>query len=786
MKENEYAPSAGPAATRQAGRSGPSFRQEWLLFAAASVALGAMFAYMVHFRHAVITDREQDRLVQAASVAGIMIGVQLDKIGRTLDGIRASLGPDLTSDDASVRFVQDRLDILGSAMTSVRTLAVLDAQGNVIASNQAQLMGQSFAHRDYFRLPASDPRPEILHVSPPFETTSGVWLIAVTKAVARADGSLAGVVMISLDPGEFRIILGAVRNTPQTWAALVHGGGTTFVWEPDGQQPVGLNLARPGTFFRQHLDSGRESSFFTGTTRANGERSLLALQTVQPAALHMSTPIVIGVGSNFDAFYADWVAYAVGHLVVYVLVIAFGGVVLRLTQRARRASFLEAEWAEAKLLERSAELSSFFEISPNFLAIVDMGGASRKLNPAWERGMGYTADDFRDMSFFDFFHAEDMDALTMAIEELRLGGRAKNLVARFRNRDGHFRHLEWSLASRHETIFVAAQDVTDRVAEETRLQLMAYHDRLTGLPNRVLFFDRVRQVLAAARRGRKKAAVMFIDLDGFKDINDTLGHDAGDKVLQAVAQRLVRLVRKADTVARLGGDEFVVLLHEVASGEDAASVARKVLEAVGEEIPLGRAGMARVGASIGIGVWPDSGTSVDDVLMAADMAMYQSKKKGKNRFTLALEDCSGHDGVCFGDSYLVGIDVIDAQHLELADAVSKLCKALREGQTQSAVLELFEELKSCTEHHFATEHGLMVRHAFPGRAVHDERHRSLLRELRDMKPELAAEGALFLTDKLRHWLLEHILEQDKALGEFLNGLGGTAPGPHTGSAPDRP
>jgi diguanylate cyclase (GGDEF)-like protein/hemerythrin-like metal-binding protein/PAS domain S-box-containing protein len=786
MRDNGQAPSAGPAATRRAGWPGPGFRQEWLLFAASSVALAAMFAYMVYFRHAVITDREQDRLVQAASVAGVMIGTQLEKIGRTLDGIRASLGPNLTPDDASVRLVQDRLNILGSAMTSVRTLAVLDARGTVIASNQTQLLGQSFAYRDYFRHPASDPRPETLHVSPPFETTSGVWLIAVTKAVVRDDGTLAGVVMISLDPGDFRTILDAVRNTPQTWAALAHGGGAMFVREPAGQEPAGLDQAQPGTFFDRHAKAGRQASFFMGTVSATGERSLVALQTVQPPGLNMDAPLVIGVGTGLNAFYTDWAAYAFSNVAVYVLIIVFGVVVLHLTQRARRASSLEAEWAEAQLLERSAELSSFFEITPNLLAIVDMGGGCRKLNPAWERGMGYTADDFRDTSFLDHFHPEDMDALTAAIEELRLGSRAQNLVARFMNREGQYRHLEWSLASGRDTLFIAAQDVTDRVAEETRLQILAYHDRLTGLPNRVLFFDRLRQVLAAARRGRNKAAVMFIDLDGFKVINDTRGHDAGDKVLKAVAQRLVRLVRKADTVARLGGDEFVVLLHEVASGEDAASVARKILETVGEEIPLGRAGTARVGASIGIGVWPDNGASVDDVLMAADMAMYQSKKKGKNRFTLALEDCVGHDGVCFGDSYLVGVDVIDAQHLELADAVSRLCKALREGKSEAAVLTLFEELRAGTEHHFATEHGLMVRHAFPGRAVHDERHRSLLRELRGLKPELTEEGALFLTDKLRHWLLEHILEQDKALGEFLDGLGDTVPVPHQGSAPDRP
>lgn len=764
-----------PADMGRAGRSGPSLRQEWLIFAAAAVVLGVMFAYMVYFRHSVITDREKDRLVHAASVAGIMIGDQLDKIRLTLDSIRASLGPNLTPDDASVLFVKDRLDILGSAMTSVRTLAVLDAQGNVIASNQALLMGQSFAHREYFRLPAANPLPDTLYVSPPFETTSGVWLIAVSKAIVRADGALEGVVMASLDPRDFRLTLDAVRNSPKTWAALAHGGGTMFVWEPAGRDLRGMNLAQPGTFFEQHLNGGRPASFYQGTVRANGERSMIALKTVQPKGLHMNTSLVIGVGSSLESFYTDWTAYAVGHLAVYVLVISFGGVALHLMQRARRASSLEAEWAEAQLLELNAELATFFEITPNLLGIVDMGGGCRKLNPAWEREMGYAVDEFRETSFFDFFHPDDMDGLNAAIEELRRVGKAQSLVARFRNRDGQYRHLEWSLAARHETLFVAALDVTDRVAEETKLQMMAYHDRLTGLPNRVLFFDRLRQVLAVARRGGKKAAVMFIDLDGFKDVNDTRGHDAGDKVLQSVADRLVRLVRKADTVARLGGDEFVVLLHEVGSADDAANVARKVLESVGAEIPLGHTGAARVGASIGISIWPDNGASVDDVLMAADMAMYQSKQKGKNRFTMALEGCLGHDGVCFGDAYQVGIDVIDAQHLELADTVSKLCKALREGQERPAVLGLFEELRSCTERHFATEHGLMVRHGFPGRADHDERHRSLLRELRDMGPDLSKEGALFLTDKLRHWLLEHILEQDKALGAYLKGLGDTGP-----------
>jgi diguanylate cyclase (GGDEF)-like protein/hemerythrin-like metal-binding protein len=271
----------------------------------------------------------------------------------------------------------------------------------------------------------------------------------------------------------------------------------------------------------------------------------------------------------------------------------------------------------------------------------------------------------------------------------------------------------------------------------------------------------------------KKAAVMFIDLDGFKEVNDVHGHDAGDKVLQAMAQRLTRVVRKADTVARLGGDEFVVLLHEVGSPDDAITVARKVLDGVGEDISIGLGNTVRIGASIGISLWPDNGTCVDDILVAADMAMYQSKKKGKNCFSVASERRPGHQGICFDDEFDVGVDIIDSQHLELAAIVSNLCNALRDGQEHAAIIKLFNELRSSTEQHFATEHELMVRHQYPERRIHDEKHGCLLRELRDMESQLSKEGALFLTDHLRHWLLEHIRDQDKALGHFLAGTGVT-------------
>jgi diguanylate cyclase len=164
-----------------------------------------------------------------------------------------------------------------------------------------------------------------------------------------------------------------------------------------------------------------------------------------------------------------------------------------------------------------------------------------------------------------------------------------------------------------------------------RLQHMAMHDALTGLPNRVLLADRLGQAIARAARHGIRFAVLVVDLDRFKAVNDSLGHIAGDELLQEVARRLSGLLRKEDTLARLGGDEFVLLIHEVSSPQDAELVARKVLSQVVQPVQL--AGLeVHVSPSIGICLCPDDGADSETLLQHADAAMYHAKKKGRNTF----------------------------------------------------------------------------------------------------------------------------------------------------------
>jgi diguanylate cyclase (GGDEF)-like protein/PAS domain S-box-containing protein len=174
-------------------------------------------------------------------------------------------------------------------------------------------------------------------------------------------------------------------------------------------------------------------------------------------------------------------------------------------------------------------------------------------------------------------------------------------------------------------------DAGERRRSEERTRHLAEHDFLTDLPNRVLLLDRLSLALASARRKRSRLAILFLDLDRFKNINDTLGHHVGDLLLQEVAARLVRCVRSVDTVSRQGGDEFVIILSELGGADQAAHVAASVLGAISQEFVL-EPHRLHVSTSIGISLYPDDGADIDTLIRNADLAMYHAKENGRNGF----------------------------------------------------------------------------------------------------------------------------------------------------------
>ena len=204
-------------------------------------------------------------------------------------------------------------------------------------------------------------------------------------------------------------------------------------------------------------------------------------------------------------------------------------------------------------------------------------------------------------------------------------------------------------------------DITDKKRAEQELRYLANYDTLTGLPNRTLLAERLARAVVRARRQDTRVAVLFLDLDRFKDVNDSMGHAAGDRILKAAAARLLTTVRETDTVARLGGDEFTVVLEDMAGLEVAEEVARKIIAAFAEPLDLDGRGDVVVSPSIGISLYPDHGLVPTDLLKFADTAMYQAKDRGRN-------------------TYQVYTEAMDAEAKRRANMIAALRKGLDRGE----------------------------------------------------------------------------------------------------------
>jgi diguanylate cyclase (GGDEF)-like protein/PAS domain S-box-containing protein len=250
--------------------------------------------------------------------------------------------------------------------------------------------------------------------------------------------------------------------------------------------------------------------------------------------------------------------------------------------------------------------------------------------------LGFVREELLTRSIIDICDPEGAVEVPRMLAEIRQHG-----YGMFENvhvaADGHRIPVETSARlfqhQGHAAVIAISRDITERKRAEERIHRLAHYDVLTDLPNRRLLMDRLDRAVALAARHRRQVAVLMLDLDGFKPVNDTYGHDVGDDLLKEVARRLESSVRRADTIARLGGDEFVLVLSEIGSVEDAETVAGKVISVINEPVDL--AGTAiHVGASIGIAIFPEDGESPPTLMKAADQAMYRAKANGRNQYTV--------------------------------------------------------------------------------------------------------------------------------------------------------
>ena len=306
-----------------------------------------------------------------------------------------------------------------------------------------------------------------------------------------------------------------------------------------------------------------------------------------------------------------------------------------------------------RLSERDELFRLVSENAGDMIALVDMEGNRLYNSPAYQKVLGYSAEELSSTSSFEQIHPDDRHRVQEAAEHARRTGTGRTLEYRIRHKDGSWRILESSASpilnksGKAEKMVIVNRDVTARKHAEEKLLHQNFHDALTGLPNRALFLDRLQHSLIRARRHTDYTfVVLFIDIDGFKVLNDSLGHSAGDELLIQFAKRLRGCFRDTDTIARsasslnsnltddglarLGGDEFTVLLDDVAEPSHAIRAARRILDRIAQPFTIGSQQIV-ISASVGIAASSNSYVDAESLLRDAEIAMYRAKQAGKAR-----------------------------------------------------------------------------------------------------------------------------------------------------------
>ena len=354
------------------------------------------------------------------------------------------------------------------------------------------------------------------------------------------------------------------------------------------------------------------------------------LRRVQGAA--PDTTIVALTGHSDEEFAARAISMGVQDYLIK------GRIVSDLLYRAILYA-IERKKSEQLLKNSEERFRAFFELTGVGAFQADpRDGRLVLVNRSFCKITGYGGEDMMSLTLPGITHPDDLADHLREFEMLLAGKQAQyDTDKRFLHKDGRtvWVHLSLTLLRDRKGLPLRAigivQDITGKKSAEEEIRHIANHDALTGLPNRRLFIELTRLEMAQAGRNREKIAFLFLDMDRFKDVNDALGHGAGDEMLVEVASRIRSNLRKSDTVARVGGDEFNIILPGIARAEDGAEIASKLVESF--QAPFFIAGHElRMTASIGISVYPDDDTDMDNLFRYADIAMYHAKKQGRNAY----------------------------------------------------------------------------------------------------------------------------------------------------------
>ena len=543
----------------------------------------------------------------------------------------------------SSEMISDLLSSGGSNFHNDYWITFLDAKGVAVAtSTGAKIAGISYADRNYFKVHVNNGMQGKLYVDEPsVGRISKQKLFFLSRRVESAKGEFLGVIVAPIEVSRYVSVFENSRFNSDISITLMHRGGKVIARVPNFELAFGQDLSRTAMFDtmgRASVGTYRALSMFDNVTRVFSYRVLDNL------------PLIVVVGSNDSEssrlLRQNYMVAGAGLATLLLLMWGAGHFSLRTYRKQEdrelryRALYSDSREMEQKLLknEESMKLAALlFQNSGEGMMVTDAEGKILTVNPAFSLLSGYTEKELVGHRGYEITSGrEEMTVFDRMAASVEQTGQWQGEVWQ-RHKDG-----EDYLAAMHvNTVYdeqgnpfryvALLSDITKKKASEELIWRQANFDVLTGLPNRRMFHEHLRQEMKKTDRSQLPMALIFVDLDYFKEINDTLGHDKGDLLLKEVAKRLSNCVRSTDTVARLGGDEFTVIISELRNAGNVVRTAQEILRQMSTPFDLD-GNIAHISSSIGITLYPEDGADAETLISNADQAMYAAKQQGRDRF----------------------------------------------------------------------------------------------------------------------------------------------------------